>query len=264
MKSRSTFFKRLTNFAGFVIAFLVLQQYAIGQSNEDMSSQQIFDKIVDYYDPEGLWNTFSGKMKQTSLWNGNLNSQDISLNNKTNTYICFRKREDGIYIKGIKDGQSFFSINGKSYTKDDVPEAYQKYPYSLSEHYAQTYKEHHAFHFSYPLVLKNAGAKPLEGVGEKYVFGQLCQSIKFKALPNYYINGYYTGDITLYVIPEQHYKLHAVHIDNGKGRAKEGWMVLLDGEIEVEGIKIPASKLTFYAGSLDFLIVDILEIETGN
>jgi hypothetical protein len=242
-----------------VLAFLTIQQFTFAQSSEKLSSQLIFEETVKYYDSTGIWDNFSGKMRMTSLMNGNLTPQEISINNNTDVYKCIRNREDGTYVKGVENGESFFTINGKEYTADEIPEKYQKYPYSLSEYYAQTYKEHHTFHFSIPLALKKAEAKPLEGVGKKYLFGKQCSSITFTEYPNHFENGYYGIQITLYVLPNENYKIHAVHFDNGWGESKEGLIVLFDGEINVEGIKVPASKLTFFAGSLKFLIADVFE-----
>lgn len=243
----------------FILAFLTLPQWSFTQSGEELNAQQIFEKIVQYYDPDGIWNGFSGQMQMTSLMNGVLTLQEIAINNNTDTYTCIRTREDGVYIKGVENGSSFFSINGKAYTADEIPEKYQKYPYSLSEYYAQTYKEHHTFHFSIPLALKSAGAIPLDGVAKKYLFGRQCSAITFQEYPNHFEQGYYGIPITLYVLPEEGYKIHAVHLDNGYGEPKEGLIILFDGEIKVEGIKVPASKLTFFAGSLQFFIADVFE-----
>ena len=243
----------------FALAFLTIQQFTFAQSSVNLSSHQIFEETVKYYDSTGIWDKFSGKMHMTSLMKGNLTPQEISINNNTDVYRCIRSREDGTYVKGVENGESFFTINGKEYTADEIPEKYQKYPYSLSEYYAQTYKEHHTFHFGIPLALKKAEAKPLEGVGEKYLFGKQCSLITFTEYPNHFENGYYGIKITLYVLPNENYKIHAVHFDNGWGEAKEGLIVLFDGEINVEGIKVPASKLTFFAGSIKFLMADVFE-----
>lgn len=259
MNLKSFLSSRKETFIIVVLAFLTIQQFTFAQSNVELSSLQIFEETVKYYDSDGIWDKFSGKMHMTSLRNGNLTPQEISINNNTNVYKCIRNRKDGIYVKGVENGESFFTINGKEYRADEIPEKYQKYPYSLSEHYAQTYKEHHTFHFSFPLALKKAGAVPLEGVGKKYLFGKQCSSITFTEYPNHFEHGYYGVQITLYVIPEEGYKIHAVHLDNGWGEAKEGLIVLFDGEINVEGIKVPASKLTFFAGSLTFFIADAFE-----
>lgn len=242
----------------FIVALLALQQITFAQSSEALSSQKCFDEIVAYYDPDGIWDKYSGELKQTSIRSGTITTQVISINNNTDVYTCVRNRDDGVFIKGVENGKSYFTINGTAYNADEIPEKYQKYPYSLSEYYAQTYKEHHTFHFSVPLALKKAGAKPLEGVGKKYLFGRLCNSITFKEYPNRFEQGYYGGQITLYFIPEEN-KIHAIHFDNGWGESKEGLIVLMDGEIEVGGIKIPASKITFFNGNMNFLIIDALE-----
>lgn len=241
------------------ICFLVIEQYTHAQSSKKLSSQEIFKETLKYYDINGVWDKFSGKIQQTSIRNGKITTQKISINNNTNVYKCIRNRKDGIYVKGVKNGEPFFTINGKKYKANEIPEKYQKYPYSLSEHYAHTYKEHHTFHFSIPLALKKAGAIPLEGVAKKYLFGKQCSSITFIEYPNHFEHGYYGVQITLYIIPEEGYKIHAVHFDNGWGDAKEGLIVVFDGEINIKGVKVPASKLTFFAGGLKFFMVDALE-----
>lgn len=252
-------FNREVIIALFAVTFCSSPQQVNAQSSEELTSYEIFDELVNYYDPDSLWADFSGKMQMTSLRNGKLTTQEISLNNRTDIYTCIRNREDGIYIKGTDNGESFFEINGEKMTAEQVPEEYQKYPYSLSEHYAQTYLEHHTFHFSLPLALKAAGARPLEGVGKKQVFGKQCVSITFEGYPDNFEEGYYNGEITLYVIPESGYRLHAIRIDNGNGPAKEGMFILLDGEIEVGGIKVPASKITFFDNGSVFLMTDAFQ-----
>lgn len=259
MNLKSFLINKQKIFILFILASLTIQHCTFAQLSKELSSKQIFEETIKYYDNSGIWDKFSGKMNMTSLMNGNLTPQEISINNNTDLYKCVRNRKDGIYVKGVQNGNSFFTINGIEYSADEIPEKYQKYPYSLSEHYAQTYKEHHTFHFSIPLALKKAGAIPLKGVGKKYLFGKQCSSITFTEYPNHFENGYYGIQITLYLIPDEDYKIHAVHFDNGWGKAKEGLIVLFDGEINVEGIKVPASKLTFFAGSLKFFIADIFE-----
>ncbi|GLR16993.1 DUF6503 family protein [Portibacter lacus] len=259
MNKENFLITRQKNLILIVLAFLGVQQLAYSQENSEISSKQIFEETIKYYDKDGLWDTFSGKLLMTSLRNGSFTPQTILINNKTNLYECIRNREDGIYIKGVENGKSFFSIDGKSYEADEIPEKFQKYPYSLSTHYAFTYQEHHMFHFSIPLALKKAGAQPLERVSKKYLFGKLCSSITFTEYPNYFEEGYYGVQITLYVIPEESYRIHAVHFDNGWGESSEGIIVLFDGEIDVEGIIVPASKLTFFEGSHQFFMVDAFE-----
>ena len=66
----------------FVLAFLTIQQFTFAQSSEKLSSQQIFEETVKYYDSTGIWDKFSGKMYMTSLMNGNLTPQEISITKK--------------------------------------------------------------------------------------------------------------------------------------------------------------------------------------
>jgi hypothetical protein len=122
--------------------------------------------------------------------------------------------------------------------------------------------EHHKFHFSIPLALRAAGAEPLPEVKEKSLFGTDCLAIQFSDLPDQYEQGVYNGQITLYVNPNDNYKLHAAHFDNGFWTNQEGVLNVFSGEIEINGLIIPQQRLYFDAANHNYRFVDAFSTKT--
>ncbi len=232
----------------------------LAQTSTDLSAQDIFDKVVQYYDPNGVWGQFEGSMHMYTIHQNNIGEEDLTLNNAEDFYRTIHYRSDGNYAKGMKNGKPFFISKGTEL--DQVPDTLQKGPYNLNEVAVRRMKEHHTAHFSIPLSLHAAGAKPLSGVSTKTLFGAECLAIKFTGLPDAYEKGWYKAPMTLYVDPANDYRLHAVHVDNGSWKDKKGVLLLMSGELEIEGLKIPARKLYFDAANHNFRLTDVFSADT--
>lgn len=234
----------------------------LAQSSTDLSAQDIFDKVVQYYDPNGVWGQFEGSMHMYTIHQNNIGEEDLSLNNAEDYYRSIHYLSDGNYAKGMKNGKPFFSKDGKELVPDQITEELQKGPYNLNEVAVRRMKEHHTAHFSIPLSLHAAGAKPLSGVSTKTLFGAECLAIKFAEMPNAYEKGWFKVPVTLYIDSANDYRLHAVYVDNGWWKDKKGILQLMSGELEIGGLKIPARKLYFDAANHNFRLTDVFSADT--
>lgn len=233
----------------------------LAQTTADLSAQEIFDKVVQYYDPNGIWGQFEGSMHMYTIGKNNIGEEDLTLNNAEDFYRTIHYRSNGNYAKGMKNGKPFFISKGTEL--DQVPDTLQKGPYNLNEVAVRRMKEHHTAHFSIALSLQAAGAQPQPEVSTKTLFGTECLGITFAdGLPNAYEKGWYKVPTTLYLDPANNYRLHAVYVDNGWWKDKKGILTLMSGEIEVGGLKIPARKLYFDAANHNFRFTDVFSTDT--
>lgn len=230
-------------------------------ATSDLTAAEIFEKVINYYDPDGIWNHYKGSMRVTSIWPNSIYAEEITIDNASGFYRCLVKIKDNdqAFVRGMKNGEPFFKIGEREMLAVEVPEEFQKAPYNVNEHFAKMGKEHHAFHFSGPLSLKAAGAKPIAEVKKETIFGTECLALKFSGLPNNYEKGGYNGPITLYVNPADNYKLHAVLHDNSWWTDQKGMISLYSGEIEVAGLKVPARRLFFHAANNSYGFIDVFE-----
>lgn len=229
-------------------------------ATSNLSAEEIFQKVVQYYDPKGTWGEYEGSMRLYSIFENNIGKEEITIQNANGFYQSVRHQNDSTFTKGIKGGVFFFEINGKKFTENEVPEKFKNAPYNLTANNVKMMREHHTFHFSGPLMLKALGATPSAKVGKEDIFGTPCVSIHFPdGVPNNYEQGGYNGAITLYLNPQENYKLHAVHLDNGWMKDKKGMLNLYSGEIEVAGLKIPSRRLYFNAADRTYGFIDAFE-----
>jgi hypothetical protein len=188
-----------------------------------------------------------------------IGKEDLTIDNSTGYYQSVENHDGKVFERAVKDGKASFTIDGKTMAAEEVPEEFQKEPYQMNDTFTIMLKEHHTFHFSAPLSLKSAGARPLPEVKKETVFGTECLAIKFSGLPNNYKPGAYNGPITLYINPADNYKLHAMLLDNGWFKDQKGMLNLYSGEIEVAGLKIPSRRLFFHAADNSYGFVDVFE-----
>lgn len=247
----------------FLLCLMGSLTWTSAQQSIDLTAQEIFDKVVQYYDPNEIWEKFEGSMHLYSVWANTIDEQDISINNKTNAYRWTKYLVEGDYTKGMKNGEVYYAVNGKEIMPDQITKKLQGGPYSLNEKSARSMQEHHTFHFSTPLALYTAGAKPLAEVSTETLFGSECLAIKFAEVPNSYEKGmYHQYSFTLYVDPANNYRLHAIHADNGQWKDEKGIIVLLEGELEIGGLKIPARRLYFNAANHKYGFADMFSNDT--
>jgi len=242
-----------------VIALMLLCFNISAQS--DLSADALFEKVIQHYDPEGKWDQFKGSVHITTYGENWTSEEDLTIDNTADSYQLVMYMEEGTFAKSMQDEEIFFEIGGKQMAAAKVPEKYQKQPYDFTPNNVKRFYEHHTAHFSLPLMMRAAGAKPASEVGTKEFFGANCLALTFEdGLPNSFEYGWYNGPFTLFVDAENDYRLHGAHIDNGL--FGEGFYMLFQDEIEVNGLKMPARKLTFRAKNLYLQMIDVFSTDT--
>lgn len=229
----------------------------------NLTADQLFEKVINYYDPSAKWSSFSGSMHIQTIDGNWIGDEDLTIDNTKDYYRSIKYLPEGEFTKGVEKGDVFFSAMGEAFNPDQVPEKYQKGPYGLNESAIKMMKDHHIGHFSLPLSLHAEGVKPLAEIDVETLFGKKCLTIKFEGLPNAYEHSMLLKyPITLYIDPTNNFRLHAYKVDNNWGKAKKGGIVLFSGEIEIGGIKIPSRKLYYEFPDLDYSFIDVFTIET--
>ena len=251
------------HFFSVIILFSVSVQQTIFAQTSDLTAEEIFEKVLQYYDPNDVWSDFKGSMHIYTINANNIGEEDLTIDNSEDYYQTTRYQSDGTYSRNVKAGEIYFTDNGKEMGPEEVPEKLKKAPYGLNKWAAMTFREHHTGHFSLPLMLQAAGAKPLAAVSQRTLFGTDCLAIKFSGLPNGFEKGfYYNIPATLYVDPANDYRLHGYYLETGQWKDKKGGVVLFSGELEIDGLKIPARKLYFNAADLSYVFSDVFSIES--
>ena len=119
--------------------------------------------------------------------------------------------------------------------------------------------EHHLIHFCMPLVYKKAGAKPIPKVGSKTLYGKIYTTISFSTLPNAQGPNYKDVPVTLYLDVDNDYRIDAIEIKNKWGKDQKGGIAILKGELEIDGLRIPARKIYLNRADRSYALMDAFE-----
>jgi len=243
-----------------LIIVLTLLCFSIN-AQSDLSAEAIFEKVIQHYDPEGKWDQFKGAIHITSYGENWSSEEDLMIDNTADLYNIVLYMEEGTFAKRMQNDEILFEIGGKQMAASEVPEQYQKQPYDFTPQNVKRFNEHHTAHFSLPLMMKAAGAKPEPEVDTQEFFGANCLTLTFEnGLPNSFEYGWYNGPFTLFVDAENDYRLQGAHIDNGL--FGEGFYFLFQDEMEVNGIKMPSRKLAFRAKNMYLQMIDVFSTDT--
>ncbi|MBX2876439.1 MAG: hypothetical protein KTR30_30245 [Saprospiraceae bacterium] len=224
-----------------------------------MTSGEIFDQVIQYYDPNGIWDEFSGSMRMHTIFDDNISIEDITIDNKAGYYHSTRHYQDSTFTIGRENGKSFFKVNGSPIAAKAISPRLQKWPYRLKESAAVEMSEHHTVHFSLPLAYKSAGAKPLPKVGSARLYDKNYSIITLPSLPDAKGWMYKDVEIELYVDTKNGYRVDAVSINNSWGKDKKGGIALFKGELEINGLKIPARKVYLNRADMSYAMMDAFE-----
>ena len=82
-----------------------------------LSASELLDKAIQYHDPQGKWETFSGQVRLITTYpreGRNYGEEIIEIRNDDNYYRCTINRDGGVAVRGIEAGQCFREVNGNN------------------------------------------------------------------------------------------------------------------------------------------------------
>ena len=241
-------------------ALLCLSLSIAQTTQDDLTSSELFDKVIRHYDPEGIWDTYKGSMHIYTINSDRISHEEIGIDNSKSYYKNVQYVNDSTFIVIKEKNKITFSVNeGAKMDADKVPKRFTEGPYNLNEGRANTMSEWHTAQFSVPLVLKTAEQKPDPQVQTQTLFGAECQVISFPGsfqslLPSWDME---VKNIHLYIDPSNDYRLHAVHLEGNYWGFPKGLIHLYNGELTVEGLVIPARKIFFDAATHAYFFSDV-------
>ncbi|NRB47106.1 MAG: hypothetical protein HRU41_05495 [Saprospiraceae bacterium] len=249
----------MKKFLIYLSPLLVLLVASTSSGEKEMTANEIFDKVVQYYDPNGIWDEFSGSMRMHTIFDEDISIEDVSIDNKAGYYHSTRHYQDSTFTIGRENGKPFFKVNGTKMAEGDIPARLHPWPYRLTKSSVLEMSEHHTIHFSMPLAYQSAGARPLPKVGKATLYGKTYTTISFANLPNAKGWMYKEAPIELYVDTENGYRLEAISINNSWGKDQKGGIALFKGELEINGLKVPARKVYLNLADMSYAMMDAFE-----
>lgn len=204
------------------------------KNNIPYSAEEIFEKSIQFHDPRGKWENYSGKLKMNVCFtnDGNTYGSEIVEIDVPNDFYKWTRLINGFKIvKGKKDGEIFFSVNGNS-----NPTGFERKTFAINETNINMMKELHYWHFGQFNYLRNAGVKLQEDVKKEIFDGKECFLLSFTGDSSEVINPYFIGE-NIFCVDSKTFEIVGCIYSDG--------YLKIQGKIDINGLKIPAVE-TWY------------------
>jgi hypothetical protein len=221
-----------------VLIIFTLFSTVMAQNNPgQITSLEILEKAAAVLDPDGKWESFSGKMNLLTTFNsGSTVELEIEIDQATDFYRCTRFAGNSEIITGIKNGQLFRSINGRT---DLSPKQIEKF--GIDDASILMFREWHKYYFGKFLAYRNSGAELQEKFYIDIFNDRECYLLSFRGEAGKVRNWIYTGE-TIFYIDTDTYRLKGMQWITGDRRAGYG---TYQGVIDVNGLLLPNVRIWF-------------------
>ena len=205
--------------------FMLLLSPAVAFSQ---SPQEILKKAVEYHDPEGQWKTLKATFSFVETRPGGEDRQTIlELNNAANEHIINR------------NGIEIYRVNGKG--EVDIMKG------DGERDRGKLLRNYYVFLWGLPMKLMDKGTPVQPTLRNQKIKDIDCFGVEVK----------YEKETYTFFFSRKNYRMVAYQFYNNDDSGK-GEMILLEDEVDVQGMKIPQKRSWYELPGNTYLGTDIL------
>lgn len=214
---------------------------------QDFTGNELLNKAIAYHDPDNKWKEFKGRLTITMQTpNSSDRVSKIYLNLPKQHFSMNVEKDDLSYAYTLVKDSCTIILNGK---KDIDPEEAKKYRLNCER--GTMYKNYYTYLYGLPMKLKDPGTKIDEKVYKKKFKGK--EYLVLKATYEAEVGDdswYFYFDPTTYAM-----EVYQFYHDESKN---DGEYIVLQNEVEINGVKMPKVRAWYYNQDDKYLGTDIL------
>lgn len=228
----------------FLCVTLVISLVSFSQ---ELTGSQLLDKSIDYHDPNGNWSSFKGNFAVTmSTPDGKERISNLMLN-LPQEYFQVSSTKDSVILKQTLDkGDCELMLNGSTELSEE-----DKKTHRLTCERATMYKNYYTYLYGLPMKLKDPGTI-IDSKTEKKTF-KGKEYIVLKATYEKEVG----EDVWYFYFNPKTYAMEVYQFFHEESK-NDGEYILLSGEEEVSGIKMPKTRAWYYNKDEKYLGTDVL------
>ncbi|EDP72542.1 hypothetical protein FBALC1_15612 [Flavobacteriales bacterium ALC-1] len=230
----------------FIIAFSTLSSFS-----QDISPQQLLENTKNYHDPNGNWSTIRAAFTvEMTTPNASKRTSQIRIDLAREFFSVKATKDTITTIYSVNKGKCGMVYNGKDL---DSIQAKEK---KMSCDRATLYKNYYTYLYGLPMKLNDPGANLSDKVEKKTFKGNdyLVLKVTYDEAVGSDVWYFYFNPKTYAMEVYQFFKTD----DKGKEKPDSGEYILLSGEAEVKGIKMPKVRAWYYNKEDKYLGTDTL------
>ncbi|MFS4492968.1 DUF6503 family protein [Maribacter sp. 2308TA10-17] len=216
-------------------------------SAQELTGSQLLQKAIEYHDPNDSWSSFKGNLGVTmSTPDGKERVSDIIIN-LPKEYFQVTSMKDTLTLKQSvsKEGCELM-LNGSTKISEE-----DKKTHRLTCERANMYKNYYTYLYGLPMKLKDPGT----------IIDSKTQKKTFKGKEYLVLKTTYEkevgGDIWYFYFDPNTYAMEVYQFFRDESKP-DGEYILLTGEEEISGIKMPKTRAWYYNKDDKYLGTDVL------
>ncbi len=233
--------KNLILLLGFCVTFVV--------NSQNLDGNQLLEKTIAYHDPYSKWESFNSNFYVTmESPNRSLRKSKIELDFPSSFFRLTVNQNENIIQSTLNKDKCILLFNGEEDFADEI-----KNEYRLDCERASVLKDYYTYLYGLPMKLKDPGT-----IIDPKVQKVLIDGIEFFVLKATYEEA--VGNDTWYFFFDQKtfaLKQYQFYHDESKN---DGEYILLEDELEVNGIKMPKNRSWYFNSNDQFLGIDKLSL----
>jgi len=228
----------------FILLCFLGHQFALAQGFE---GSELLDKAIAYHDPEAKWETFNAAFVVTMETPNRPERKSIITVNFPASFFSLEVYQNENTLVSILDKKEcHLSFNGATDFSEEIRKQYR-----LDCDRAEFYKKYYTYLYGLPMKLKNPGTLIDPKVNERWIEGKPYWVLKV----NYEKE---VGEDTWYFyFDKKTYALKQYQFYHDESK-NDGEYIVLEGELDVNGIKMPKDRSWYYNSNDQFLGIDRL------
>ena len=223
--------------------------FCVSMQAQEFTATELLNKSITYHDPKGVWKRFEGSFFVTmERPNRPIRKSKIELDFMESFFRLTVESEENELVSVLKDEECDLLYNGSSDFSEEVDKKNR-----LTCERAMMYKDYYTYLYGLPMKLKNPGTILNPVVTEKEVAGVSCWVLKVTYDP---ATG---GDTWYFYFDKNTYQLRQYQFFHDEAK-NDGEYIVLENEIEVNGIKMPKDRAWYYNQQDKYLGTDYLSL----
>ena len=214
---------------------------------QDITGQQLLEHAIGYHDPDGHWKTFQGTLEVTMTTpDKKQRISTIQLDIPRQVFQLDFDQDGDKISQRVEKGHCTLSLNGSSELSSAAIEKHR-----LTCDRAKLMKDYYTYLYGLPMKLKNPGT----------VISSKVERKKFKGKEYLVLKASYDEavgkDIWYFYFDPDTYAMQVYQFFHDEAK-NDGEYILLSGEENASGIKMPKTRAWYYNKDDKYLGTDVL------
>lgn len=214
---------------------------------QELSGGELLNKAIQYHDPNGAWPGFKGKMQITmSTPDGKDRVSAITMNLPKEYFQVVATKDEVTLSQTVDKDNCELALNGSTDISED-----DKKKHRLTCDRATMYKDYYTYLYGLPMKLKDPGT----------LIAPKTEKRTFKGKTYLVLKATYEKevgeDVWYFYFDPNTYAMEVYQFYHDESK-NDGEYILLTGEQEIAGIKMPKTRAWYYNKDDKYLGTDVL------